>query len=155
MLLRKPLRDEFETYKKLELEFYLHHKPYKTLLQDVDPRKRDLKKEFIKILREKNSFFRFIEYDGQVAGYIYGMIKAVGENEKNWKKIGDLNSIVVLKKYRNRGLAKYLARKFFRWLKSRGIRYAEASCNVKNKAVIAFNKKLGFKEQHIKFGKVL
>jgi len=155
MRLRKPRKDEFEIYKKLEIEFYSHHKPYKTLLQDVDPKKRDLKKEFFQLINEHNSFFRFVELNNEVAGYIYGVIKTAAENEKGWKKYADLNSIVVTKKFRNQGLAEYMTKEFFSWLKSKKIKYVEVSCNVKNDSILKFNKKLGFQEQHIKFGKIL
>jgi len=155
MILRKPNNKDLETYKKLELEFYLHHKPYGTLLQDVDPRKRNLKKEFASIIKDKNTFFRFVEINEEIAGYVYGIIQKIGENEKGWKKIGDLNSIIVLKKFRNQGLAQFMTKEFFSWLKSKNIQYVESSCNVKNANIIKFNKKLGFKEQHIKFGKLL
>ncbi|MBI5065334.1 GNAT family N-acetyltransferase [Candidatus Woesearchaeota archaeon] len=155
MELRKPKKEEFEIYKKLEIKFYSHHKPYKTLLQDIDPRKRNLKKEFIRLIRERNSFFRFVKVHDKVVGYIYGVIKKISENEKNWKRIADLNSIIVLKEFRNQGLAEFMTKEFFSWSKSKNIKYVEASCNVKNKSIIKFNKKLGFKEQHIKFGKIL
>lgn len=155
MLLRKPKKNELKIYKKLEVEFYSHHKSYKTLLQDVDPRKRNLKKEFLELINEKNSFFRFVEVDGEVAGYIYGLIKKAGENEKNWKKIGDFNSIVILKKFRSKGLSDFMTKEFFRWLKSKGIKYVQSSSNIKNIVSLKFHKRLGFKEQQIKFGKLL
>jgi len=155
MILRKPNNKDFEAYQKLEIEFYLHHKPYGTLLQDIDPRKRNLKKEFASLINDKNTFFRFVEVNGEIAGYIYGIIQKIGENEKGWKKIGDLNSIIVLKKFRNKGLAKFMTKKFFSWLKSKKIQYVEASCNVKNNNIIKFNKNIGFQEQHIKFGRLL
>jgi len=155
MKLRKPRKDEFEIYKKLEVEFYFHHKSYKTLLQDIDPRKRDLKKEFFQLIKERNSFFYFVEVNDEIAGYIYGIIKKIGDNEKKWTKIADLNSIAVLRKFRNQGLAEFMTKEFFSWLKSKGIKYVEASCNVKNESTIKFNKKLGFQEQHIKVGKIL
>ncbi|MBT4174187.1 GNAT family N-acetyltransferase [archaeon] len=155
MLLRKPKKNELAIYKKLETEFYLHHKPYRTMLQDVDPRKRNLKKEFFDLINERNSFFRFVELDGEVRGYIYGVLKKIDKNEKGWTRIGDLNSLVVLKKFRKKGVAKFMCKEFFVWLKSKKVKYVEASCNVKNKGVIGFNKKMGFKEQHVKFGKLL
>ena len=62
---------------------------------------------------------------------------------------------MVLKKFRNQGLAKFMSKEFFSWLKSKNIKYVEASCNVKNDSILQFNKKLGFQEQHIKFGKIL
>ncbi len=154
MEIRKPKRKEFYDYAILEQEFYDHHKKYSTLLQDIDPKKRNLKKEFYDLLKERN-FFRFAIEDGKVIGYIYGVIKKVSENEKSWKRMGDLNSIIVIKNYRKKGIAKKLVDKFFKWLKSKKITYVEASCNIKNQAVIKFNKRLGFKEQHIKFGKLL
>ncbi len=155
MNLRKPNLGELRIYKKLETSFYLHHKPYKTLLQDVDPRKRNLKKEFTKLIRERNSFFHFVEVNGKIVGYIYGVIKKVGDNEKKWKNFADLNSIVVLKKFRNKGLAEFMINEFITWLKTKKVKYIEVSCNVKNNSIQQLNKKLGFKEQHIKFGKII
>ncbi len=155
MNLRKPKKNEFTIYKRLEIEFYSHHKPYNTLLQDINPRKRDLQKEFFQLINERNSFFRFVEVNDKVAGYIYGVLKKVDENEKNFKKIGELNSLIILAKFRNRGIAEFMTKEFFSWLKSKNVRYVEASCNVKNTPIIRFNKKIGFKEQHLKFGKLI
>jgi len=155
IILRKPNKNEVGVYKKLEVEFYSHHKPYKTLLQDVDPRARDLKKEFLKLISERNSFFRFIKVNDEVAGYIYGILKKVDENEKGWKKIGDLNSIVVLKKFRKQGIAEHMAKEFFRWLKSKNVKYVESSSNLKNELSARFHKRIGFQEQHIKFGRLI
>jgi len=155
MKIRKPNKQEFETYVALETEFFSHHKPYGTLLQDVNPKKRNMKKEFNDLLKQKNAFFRFAEVNGEIGGYVYGMFNKIGENEKGWKRIGELNSIVVSKNFRRQGLAEYMTKEFFKWLKSKKVKYVEASCNVKNEGIIKFNKKLGFKEQHIKFGKII
>lgn len=155
MILRKPLRSELGIYKKLEIEFYLHHKPYKTLVQDVDPRKRNLRKEFVELLEGRNNFFRFLEAKGVVVGYIYGLIKKIGENEKGWKRIGVLNSIVISKAFRKKGLSGILTNGFFKWLKKRKIAYVESSSNVKNKQSMDFHKRLKFKQQHIEFGRLV
>ena len=154
MIIRKPKKSEFQDYAKLEQEFYNHHKKYKTLLQDIDPKKRNLKKEFNELLKE-NCFFRFAIINKEIVGYIYGIIKKVGENEKGWKKIGDLNSIHVKKGHRRSNIAKKLTQEYIKWLKSKKVRYLESSCNTKNKGTIKFHTKLGFKEQQVKFGKFM
>ena len=155
MILRRPLKNEFEIYKKLEIEFYRHHKPYDTILQDVAPSKRSLEKEFLNLLKDRNSFFCFAELNNKVVGYIYGIIRKGEANKKGWRRIGDLNSIIVLKEFRRKGIAEYMVREFFKWLKSKNIRYVEANSNIKNDPIIKFNKKMGFQEQHIKFGKII
>ena len=155
MKLRKPKKQELKAYTNLEINFFNHHKPYGTLLQDINPEKRNLKKEFEGLIKQKNSFFRFAELDGKVVGYIYGLIEKIGDNEKGWKKKGELNSIVVLPESRGKGIAKFMTNGFLNWLKSKRIKYAEMSCNVKNTGMIKFAKKLNFKEQHLKFGKML
>ena len=155
MKLIKPKKQELEIYVNLETKFFKHHKPYGTLLQDISPEKRNLKKEFEGLIKQKNAFFRFAEFEGKVAGYIYGLIEKIGDNEKGWKKKGELNSIVILPEFRGKGIAKFMTNEFLSWLKSKGIRYAEMSCNVKNTGMLKFAKKLKFKEQHIKFGKLL
>ena len=48
-----PQINDLQTYKELEQEFFDHHKKYDTLLQDIDPSKRDLKKEFQDASSEK------------------------------------------------------------------------------------------------------
>jgi len=154
MKLRRPKLTEFEHYKILETEFYSHHVQYNTLLQDKSPFLRKLKKEFFSLMSERN-FFCFICKDTEVAGYIYGKIKRISANEKGWKRIGELNSMVIAKKFRRDGLAKYAANEFFRWLKYKKIDYVEASCNVKNTQAIKFSTSLGLEKQHIKFGKIL
>src|SRR3989344_8282143 len=155
MILRRPLKNEFEKYKRLDLDFYKSHKQYNNLLYYTFPSERNLKKEFGGLLKEKNSFFRFVELNHKVVGYIYGFIKKVEANEKGWRRIGDLNSIIVLKEFRRKGIAEYMVKEFFKWLKSKNIKYVEASSNIKNDPIIKFNKKLGFQEQHIKFGKII
>ena len=117
MILRKPLKTEFEEYKRLEIEFYRHHEPYNTMLYYVIPSKRNLKREFLNLLKDKDSFFCFVKLDGKVAGYIYGIIKKVETNEKGWKKIGSLNSIIVSKEFRKMGVAEHMVNSFFKWLK--------------------------------------
>lgn len=156
MILRKPTKLEFQIYKKLEIEFYNHHKSYGTLLQDISPEKRDLESEFKQLINERKSFFRFLENDSKnVVGYIYGFVTKAGPNEKQFEFKADLNSLIVLKKFRNKGYAKYMVNEFFKWLKLNNVHYVEASCNIKNDQIIKFNKLLGFKEQHMKFGKIL
>jgi len=155
MKLRKPEKQEFKIYAHLETKFFKHHKPYGTLLQDISPEKRNLKKEFEDLIKQKDAFFRFAEFNGKVAGYIYGLTEKIGDNEKGWKNKGELNSIVVLPEFREKGIAKFMANGFLNWLKSKGVKYAEMSCNVKNKGMTKFAKKLKFKEQHITFGKML
>lgn len=154
MKIRKAKKKDFRAYCKLEQGFYNHHKKYNTLLQDINPKKRDLKKEFYGLMKE-NQFFHLAEDKGEVVGYIYGLIKKVEENEKHWKKIGELNSIFVIKEYRKKGVSQLLTRTFIKWLKSKGIKYLESSCNLKNKQALNFHKRLKFKQQYIKFGKFL
>ena len=153
--LRKPYSHEFAVYQHLEQAFYLHHRAYHTFLQDVDPRKRSLKREFLEIIQDKNTFFRFLEVDFQVVGYIYALIKKVNENEKGWKKIADLNSLVVLEPFRKKGYATFMIQEFFSWLHSKDITYVIVSSNIKNKTSISLFKKLGFQEQYLTFGKML
>jgi len=155
MKLYKPKIEEIKTYIKLETTFFKHHKPYKTLLQDVPTGKRNLMKEFEDLLKERNAFFRFVAVNGEIADYIYGKIMLVGANEKNWKKKGDLNSVVVLPTFRGKGIAQFMTNKFMKWLKLKKIKYVEMSVNVRNKEMLKFANKLGFKEQHIKFGKII
>jgi len=154
MIIRKFKKWDFENYVILEQEFFDYHNKYKTLLQDINPRKRDLRKEFNQLIKEKN-FFYIAEDKGNVLGYIYGKIKKVEDNQLELRRIGDLNSLIVTKKYRRKGIANMLVREFIKWLKSKNIFCITLNCNVKNREMIKFAEDLGFKQQHIKFGKLL
>lgn len=155
MKLIKPTIDDLQIYEELEQEFFDHHKVFGTLLQDVNPSKRDLEKEFQEILNDQNSFFRFAIDNNQVVGYIYAEIQSVDDNEKGWSKIADLNSILVKKEFRKKGFAKEMVESFIENLKSQNIHFIKSSCNVKNLSSIEFHKQLGFKEQFITFGKII
>jgi len=155
MELQKPTIKDLSIYKELEQEFFDHHKDFGTLLQDVNPSKRDLAKEFQEILNDQNAFFRFAMNNKQVVGYIYAEIQTVGENEKGWSKIADLNSILVKKEFRKNGFAKEMIDKFIENLKTQNIHFIKSSCNVKNISTIEFHKRLGFQEQFITFGKIV
>jgi len=48
-----------------------------------------------------------------------------------------------------------MTKEFFSWLKAKGIKVVESSSNIKNKQSIKFHKRLGFKKQHIEFGRLL
>ena len=152
MKLRTVTKNDFSLIKELDIEFYDHHKKFKTLLQDIDPRKYYLKKDFISILDNKNKFFKIAVIDEVEAGYIYGVIKKLPPNEKNFKKMGIINSIVVSRKYRNKGIASYMLKELIKWFKSKEVKYVEARCNVKNDKIIKLNRKLGLKEYHYVFG---
>ncbi|MFP4568379.1 MAG: N-acetyltransferase family protein [Candidatus Woesearchaeota archaeon] len=155
MKLIKPTINDLQTYKELEQEFFNHHKDFGTLLQDVNPSKRDLAKEFQEILDNQNAFFRFATDETEVVGYIYAEIQSVNENEKGWSKIADLNSILVKKEFRKKGFAKEMVNLFIENLKEQNIHFIKSSCNVKNLSTIEFHKQLGFQEQFITFGKII
>lgn len=155
MNLIKPTISQHATYSQLEKEFFSHHKPYKTLFQDVPPQKRDLKKEFTTMCRERNSFFRFVVVEKKVIGYVYATIEKVSPNEKGWTHIIDLNSLIITKKYRNKGYAKQIIEKVFSFAKQNNIHYVKASCNVLNLGVQKLNESMGFSPQFITYGKII
>lgn len=154
MILRRPKKDEFEYYAEFEKDFYKHHASFKTFLQDKDPKKRALRKEFNELLRRKD-FFRFIIIDDEIVGYINGFIDDPGTNRHGWKRMGVIDSVFIKKGYRRFGLGKKAIKEFFKWLKEKEVPYVKAICNINNKAVIKMNQELGLKQQHMIFGKKL
>ncbi len=155
MELIKPTMNDLKIYSELEQEFFNYHKDFDTLLQDVNPSKRNLKKEFEEIINNQNTFFRFAKNNNQIVGYIYAEIQSIDENEKGWSKIADLNSIFIKKEYRKRGFAKEMMNQFIKNMKEQNIYFIKSSSNVKNLASVEFHKQLGFQKQFITFGKII
>jgi ribosomal protein S18 acetylase RimI-like enzyme len=116
----------------------------------MDLRKRRInfskssKKELLKELRKRKSFFLVAESENKIIGYIRGTITEDKEPFFKTVKTGSINSLVVSKKYRGKGISSKLNKEMKKLLK-------ENKCSYLSLGVIettpAFNiyKKWGYK----------
>ncbi|MBU0894824.1 MAG: GNAT family N-acetyltransferase [Nanoarchaeota archaeon] len=104
--------------------------------------------------KKKNRFFIVAEIDGKVVGYKEFFIK---EQDKFFKikKYGYLDSTVVHKNYRKKGIAKKLTQEALKILKKNGIKYFKSNVYLKNKTALKTWKKIGFKKLSVNLFKEL
>lgn len=108
---------------------------------------KDLWKEFAKtaIRSYKKVIFVAVDNDNKIVGYTAGMIKKNIPIFKI-KKLGYINDLFVIKKYRNKGIAEKLLKTIEKWFKSKNIKYVEVSADTKNKLGQKVWHKFGFED---------
>ena len=154
MIIRNAKKGDEEGLAELFKQFWETHDRMDPLLKPAK-KLNHLKsaKESIKEKKE-NRFFIVAEIDGKVVGYKEFFIK---EQDKFFKikKYGYLDSTVVHKNYRKKGIAKQLTQKALKILKKRRIKYIKSNVYLKNKVALKSWKKLGFKERSVNLFKEL
>jgi ribosomal protein S18 acetylase RimI-like enzyme len=88
----------------------------------------------------------FVAVDkNNVVGYV-SCISYEGEKWRTIKKIGELDSMLILEEYRSQGIGKQLFQEFFKWCKSHNVDRIKVIAAAENKRAIEFYRKNGFKD---------
>ncbi len=148
MHIRLAKKEDFGNYFKLVNELYISEiktskkDPYlKLYLQK--PREKELRKEFAKMLKKHDSFFLVSEDVGKVVGFQYGFIDYyVVDKKRNY--FGHLDTLVVSKSHRNRGIATKLINETNRWFKKHGLKWSMLRVDNFNHIGVSLYKKLGY-----------
>ncbi len=146
MRIRKARLSDAEDLARLYLQFWEVH-------GDVDPllklaRKPILKREAEqarKDIRKKGTHIFVAVEEGHAIGFIELLIKK-NHPVFSIKKYGYLNSCVVDKRYRRKGVAQKLVRYGIAFLKKKGARHMKTNVYASNKAALKAWEKVGFKE---------
>ena len=81
--------------------------------------------------------------DNDIIGFIYGFLKhEKGEFAK--ENVGFIDAIYVKNEYRKQGIASQLVEEFYKWCKSKDVKYVEVSSYIKNDDACNLYKKFGF-----------
>ena len=83
------------------------------------------------------------ELDGEVVGYVNGMIADITTEIFQPLRCGLLSDIYVAGSYRGHGLGRTLVERLTLWFRSAGIRYFEWHVSAKNKEALAFWDSIG------------
>ncbi|PJF40857.1 MAG: GNAT family N-acetyltransferase [Chloroflexi bacterium] len=90
------------------------------------------------------------EEDGQVVGYVLGVVVDLVPDMFVQERSGFLADIYVLDEYRNRAIGRALVDALIEWFKSQGLRYFEWHVAVANDAARAFWYSLGGRDSMIR-----
>ena len=83
------------------------------------------------------------KYNNVIVGFIYGFIKyEKGDFVK--ENVGFIDAVYVKNEYRKQGIASQLVEEFYKWCKSKDVKYVEVSSYIKNDVACNLYKKFGF-----------
>jgi len=147
MKIRKPTKKDLEELSDLVLQFWEVHKNLDPL---IEPKKKETKQDrikgFLEFSKRKNHFLYVAVEEKIVVGYTEFYIK---DNDKFFKvrRFGYMDTIVVHKDFRRKGIGKELTKFVLDFLKKKGIKYVRANVYNKNETALKVWKKAGFEFQ--------
>lgn len=84
-----------------------------------------------------------VKHNDIIIGFIYGFIKyEKGDLVK--ENVGFIDAVYVKNEYRKQGIATQLVEEFYKWCKSKDVKYVEVSSYIKNDDACNLYKKFGF-----------
>jgi GNAT superfamily N-acetyltransferase len=143
---------DFDAFVALEKEFYDHYeslgigKQYGRIAFK-DFTHEEFKKDFDSCLDEK-AFFYYAKEDGRYIGYAYGFLQDHSGNYKI-RTIGYLDSILIEKKSRSKGIGKQMIKLFESWLLEQNITFMKLQVKTDNPSAMAAYDALGFKPESL------
>jgi ribosomal protein S18 acetylase RimI-like enzyme len=145
MIIRSTKKEDFERWFRLRKQLF--ESEMKIAKADTfikfyieKPIKKQQQKEFSKMLGKEDSIFIVAEEKKNLIGYLFGFLNYYKIHNLR-RKFGYLDTMVVLKNYRDRGVGKKLHNKFIKWLKSKKIKWAVLRVDNSNIAGRKFYKK--------------
>ena len=95
---------------------------------------------YINYIDDSSKFFRIVEVDDEIVGYLYGMLIEDGI------LYAKLDALFIKEEYRNKGYAKELIEEFISWTKENNCEYAEVSVLKQNNTGKYLYSEMNFKE---------
>ena len=112
-------------------------------------------KKYFSARIKKNDGFAFVaEVDDKIIGYLVGGLEKP-LTWKKWKKVAELENMLVLKGHRGLGIGTKLIKEFLKWCKEKKVENVRTVASHQNLRGINFYKKLGFKETEVTLEKRL
>ena len=157
MLIRKAKKEDFDQYYQLQKEFIDYMNNYNPNDLQITPIKKDLKENFLNLIKNKDRILLIIEEDKTIIGFLDSGI--ITFKNTGWKykynKVGHLYDAFITKNYRGKGYFKKALAILEKELKQKGINKLNLMAEVFNKNAINVYHKLGFKILNYKMWKEL
>ncbi len=109
--------------------------------------------EYAKFLHD-DWYFIFAKEKSEYVGYFAGTISAMPQGYKT-REVGYADSMIILDKYRDKGMGQKCMDLFVKWLKEKGIEFCQLHVKAQNTDVVAKYKKWGFEiDEHRMWKKI-
>lgn len=141
MKIRKARKEDLAQYLKLVRKS--HNEYTKIIDKKIKFTDTQIKKDFLEFTTSKDKIILIVEKDGLILGYLVASFFT-----SSYQKIGYIDFLFILNKFRRKGIAKNLVKEFNIILKKKKIKKCKLGVNIKNKTAINFYKDLGFKINH-------
>lgn len=144
---RRARPSELKIIQDLNYTLFQSDKERDEFLNHRWPYIKDGKEYFKKRIAGKNGICLVAEVDGKVVGYLAGGLKKV----RSWRPVKrtELENMLVIEKFRSKGIGDKLVKEFLKWSKEKGVKRAQVVAYVTNVRAIKFYKRMGFAPESI------
>ena len=105
---------------------------------------KDLEKEVVKSLKDKNTIVFLAKLDKKIIGYCEGYIEKAPNYALTPNKIGYINTMIIDDKHRGKGVGKKILNEMLKWFKGKKIKNIELEVSARNDVGIDFWKNNNF-----------
>jgi ribosomal protein S18 acetylase RimI-like enzyme len=98
-------------------------------------------KDIIKVLQSDGNFCYLLYNDKELIGYLVGDFRVLPDNRYGYY----ISYVFISEKYRNKKLGSKLMNMLINECKNRGVNHIVLTCDSRDKQIISFYKKYGFK----------
>lgn len=143
------LREIDEIYLEGVLDEVRLQNPKKTrlsIIRDLNKHKRERLNGWKKELKSRKNLWIVAEEKNKILAFANAEVKG---------DTGNLTYLYVKKEYRKKGIGKRLTNERLKWLRKKGVKYADSGAFLKNKPSINNLKKFGFKPVAVRMQKEL
>jgi len=143
-MIRLAQYDDTQRIGELWLEMVNYHRQFDDLIFNASEHGAEFYQQSIaNRLSDPNTRILVAEEDGEVVGYVLGMIADIMAEAFMPIRSGFLADIYVRSDYRRQGIGKELVERLILWFQSKEITYYEWHVAEKNKDAVAFWRRMG------------
>ena len=146
MKIRKAMIGDLKEIQELNLMlFEKEHKEYDKLLDLNWTFGNEGTSHFKDAIKKEDSCAFVVEEDAKIIGYLVGS-EVEGESYRQLPKMAEIDNMLVLSEWREKGAGRILYDAFVKWCKERGVRRTRVEATAQNKDAIKFYRKMGMKD---------
>ncbi|MBW2963196.1 GNAT family N-acetyltransferase [Candidatus Woesearchaeota archaeon] len=152
MIIRKAKKEDLKQLGKMVFDLDMGISKIDFWKKDEKILKKNIKSIVLKNFKNPKKIILVAEEKNRTMGYITGSIKVQNPIFKI-KKIGFINDVYIIKKFRKQGLGKKLMKELIKYFKRQKIKVCQLSVLSNNLPALKLYQSLGFKENRKKLVK--
>jgi len=143
-MIRLATKEDTQRIGEMWLEMVNHHRQFDAIMFNASEKGAEFYQQNIaNRLNDPNTRVLIAEEDGQVVGYVLGMIADIMAEVFMPVRSGFLADIYVMPEYRRQGIGKDLVERLILWFQSKDIKYYEWHVAQKNQNAVKFWQAMG------------